>query len=160
MADNQRNRIFASFLGKQFSDPPDNILDVACGDGRLTVNLAEIFPFATVTGIDPKPRGNRRRVKVLRGKFPDRIKAQRYDLIVGMHPDEATWPIVETCCKHKISFAVVPCCLLHVPKSFPGGNLHNWVLYIANYVNSMGMKSQHTELPMRGANQIVFAINN
>lgn len=160
MASNGRNRIFADFIKKQFPSCPENILDVACGDGRLSVQLSQTFPFAEVTGIDPKPRGNKRRIKIFKGTFPHRVKINEYDLIVGMHPDGATWPIVEKCCLHKIPFAVVPCCLVHVPPSFSGGNMHSWVRYIVSYSQHHGMTTMHNVLKMRGANQVVVSIPN
>ena len=77
VADSRRNIVFATFLKRQFPNPPINILDVACGDGSLSVQLAKVFPLATITGIDPRPRGDKRRVKILKGKFPERVKVQQ-----------------------------------------------------------------------------------
>ena len=158
MADNQRNRIFAEFLRRQFSNHPKSILDVACGDGRLTVALSKVFSFSEVVGVDPKPGGNKGKAKFLRGLFPERVKVEQYDLIVGMHPDGATWPIVEESCKRRIPFAVVPCCLKHVPPSFPGGNIYRWVKYIITYAEACNMRVTSTTLSMRGANQVVLGI--
>lgn len=157
MSENQRNRIFADFLKRNIR-PPTNILDVACGDGRLGIILSELFPLASVTGIDLKPRGRRRNLKMIRGSFPDRIEITSYDLIAGMHPDGATWPIVEACCLHQITFAVVPCCLLHVPPHFPGGNMYEWAQYIASYTEKYMERVVHTTLKMRGANQVILGI--
>jgi hypothetical protein len=39
-------------------------------------------------------------------------------MVVGMHPDEATEPIVDACLKSGKAFAVVPCCV------FPEMNAH------------------------------------
>ena len=33
-------------------------------------------------------------------------------LVIGMHPDEATEPMVDLCLKFGRSFAVVPCCVI------------------------------------------------
>lgn len=156
MADNQRNKVFAAFLRKQLGDHPKNILDVACGRGKLTVELQKQFPFANVVGLDPKPRGNKRRIKFLRGRFPERVKISQYDLIVGMHPDEATWRIVERSCQNHISFAVVPCCVLHAPRSFPGGNTIQWAKYMADYAETRCMKVFSCVLGMSGANNVVL----
>ena len=159
MADNQRNKIFAAFIGKQFSNNhPKNILDVACGDGRLAVALSKVFPFAEIVGVDPKPRGNKRKIKFLRGKFPERVKIKQYDLIVGMHPDEATWDIVKQSCYHRIPFSVVPCCLLHTPPFFQKGNMQTWVRFLYEYSNQHNMRTTHTTLPMNGANQVLFGV--
>src|ERR1700758_3167982 len=51
---------------------PTQILEVGCGEGQLTEELARVFPFATITGIDITPRvgrlfsGNRSRVSFSR----------------------------------------------------------------------------------------------
>lgn len=119
MSCNNRHLVFAEFLAKQLRFDPSYILDVACGDGRLCKTLTSVFPLARVVGVDPKPRGNRRcGITYLRGYFPDRVSVQDYDLVVGMHPDAATWAIVTESCRFNISFAVVPCCMMHVPSSF------------------------------------------
>ena len=153
MADNQRNAIFAEFLYEHFPHA-QSILNVACGDSRLSVILQKKYPMATVVGIDPNPRGNKKRTKSLRGLFPQRVNVTDYDLIVGMHPDEATWPIVELCCKHMINFSVVPCCLLHTPKGFRG-NMHSWAEHISNYSARHHMRPLHTLLEMKGANHVI-----
>jgi len=157
MADNQRNKVFAAFLKKQLNKQPRKILDVACGDGRLTVELSKLFPFSDITGLDPKPRGNKHKIKFIRGKFPERIKQlETYDLIAAMHPDEATWPIVQKCCEYHIIFAIVPCCIMHVPPTFPGGNLSKFIQYIINYAKEHSMRIVSTTLKIRGANRAIL----
>jgi hypothetical protein len=44
-------------------------------------------------------------------------------LIIGMHPDEATFDIIKTACKYSKNFAVVPCCVF--PTLFFDRNLKN-----------------------------------
>ena len=46
---------------------------------------------------------------------------QSCSVVVGMHPDQATEPIVREALKHGKPFAVVPCC------TFPNSNSHRWV---------------------------------
>lgn len=72
-----------------------------------------------------------------------------------MHPDGATWPIVELCCEHKINFGVVPCCLIHTPEGFRG-NMRSWAEHIANYADCHSMKPLHTLLEMKGANHVII----
>mmetsp|Transcript_49091 Transcript_49091/g.76560 ORF Transcript_49091/g.76560 Transcript_49091/m.76560 type:complete len:183 (-) Transcript_49091:22-570(-) len=35
----------------------------------------------------------------------------RCSVVVGMHPDEATEPLIDMCLKHNKAFAIVPCCV-------------------------------------------------
>lgn len=159
MSDSKRNKVLAEFLQKQNLNPT-SILDVAAGDGRLGACLSQQYPFAEVTAIDLKPRGNKGKIKWLKGKFPDRIDPSEFDLIVGMHPDEATWSIVEVCCRHRINFAVVPCCLLHTPKFFQKGNMHTWSDFLFHYTQKHTKKASHNLLRMKGANHVVCGIFN
>ena len=46
-----------------------------------------------------------------------RAAKRRCDVVVGMHPDQATEPIVDFSLRHKKPFAIVPCCVF--PKENP-----------------------------------------
>ena len=42
---------------------------------------------------------------------PKHEQESTHDLIIGMHPDQATEPIIDMALKYKKPFAVVPCCV-------------------------------------------------
>ena len=112
MGDKNRGQIFAQYIVRQFPKAK-NILDVAGGKGQVARKLANKRRHVTV--IDAKPRFEGRchkRIQYQAGRFTDDYAAKQVpDLVVGMHPDEATSEIVLYAVKHRIPFAVVPCCI-------------------------------------------------
>ena len=58
---------------------------------------------------------------LLAGPHGDALR--RCSLLIGMHPDQATEPIVDFALAHGKGFAVVPCCVF--PKLFPTRQLRD-----------------------------------
>lgn len=136
----QRASKFADFLLKTFPDilpviddkkNAHLILDVAGGvrgDVGFELKVKRKIGSSVLT-IDPRsPTSTRKRwqTKLLRKDptcQPPNHKQQLFNeallaqldctpsLILGMHPDEATEPIVDLSLKYQIPFAVVPCCV-------------------------------------------------
>ena len=84
---------------------------------------------------------------------------ERVSLFVGLHPDQATEPIVDMALALGKPFAVVPCCV------FPSDNPHRkladgtQVVTYAHFVAYLHAKHPDIEvefLPLQGANQVVF----
>lgn len=84
---------------------------------------------------------------------------ERVSLFVGLHPDQATEPIVDMALALGKPFAVVPCCV------FPSDNPHRkladgtQVVTYAQFVAYLHAKHPDIEvefLPLQGANQVVF----
>lgn len=95
----------AQFIYDTYGNSIKYIADVAGGQGMLSRILNKKYNYCSEV-IDP--RGH-----VLKG-VPNRETeysadmASYYDLIVGLHPDEATRPVVESCFTTPV--IVVPCC--------------------------------------------------
>ena len=137
----QRASVFADFLIQQFpeiltpSEKSGVILDVAGGRGDLAFELAVKRKIATkVFVIDPRGQKVRRWQQKLLQKLQnsssetnlpqhvnelfneelfekDPIRDKKINLIIGLHPDEATEPLVDIALEKKIPFAVIPCCV-------------------------------------------------
>lgn len=81
-------------------------------------------------------------------------------LLVGMHPDEATEPIVDAAIRHGKPFAVLPCCVF--PTAFPFRRLASGkpVTTYADFLVYLRDKDPHTielgRLPVEGRNCVVF----
>jgi len=103
--DDTRFEIVADFVYNRFGNSIHYIADVAGGQGLLSRILNKKYNYESEV-IDP-------RGYTLKG-VPNRKceytpdMAGYYDLIIGLHPDEATRPVVESA--HERPILVVPCC--------------------------------------------------
>lgn len=115
MGDRRRFDILARWLLDNF--PPHRyprVADVAGGRGYLSLALSELGYRATV--IDPRKTNlGRSDIKRRRGNLFDRqvrpykaIYADHYDVVVGLHPDEATEELVASAIVRPA--VIVPCC--------------------------------------------------
>ena len=104
MADPRRFALFAELLVERFP-AATRVFDVAGGMGRLNQELSA--RGREVTTFD-------RRHKHLPVRFAEREftldEPPECDLVVGLHADGATRVIIEYAAKHRLPFAVVPCC--------------------------------------------------
>lgn len=103
--DETRFEIVADFIYNRYGNSIRYIADVAGGQGLLSRILNKKYNYESEV-IDP-------RGYTLKG-VPNRVceytsdMSGYYDLIVGLHPDEATRPVVESAIHRPI--LVVPCC--------------------------------------------------
>jgi hypothetical protein len=81
-------------------------------------------------------------------------------LLVGMHPDEATEPIVDAAIRHGKPFAVLPCCVF--PTAFPCRRLasDDPVVTYADFLVYLQQKDPCTiefgRIPVEGRSCVVF----
>jgi hypothetical protein len=111
MGDERRNVEFAKFICKQFPKAK-SVLVVADGKGELSRKLAN--KGMAVRAIENSPRFEERghpNIKYTKGWFAAEMKIEE-DLIVAMHPDEATGEVMLAATNQNKPFAVVPCCRL------------------------------------------------
>lgn len=108
MGDTNRNISFAAFIVKQFPNVK-SVLVVADGEGELSKEIANYGLAVRVIEAKPRMKKSHVNVKYTKGWFTSDTKIDE-DLIVGMHPDEATGEILLGAKKQNKSYAVVPCC--------------------------------------------------
>lgn len=128
----ERHRIFAHWLveryGRERLSSGSGVLDVAGGNGEISRTLHGLGVPSTL--VDPNPRcGEDAPFRVLAypldgdgSSFIDREDAvgdivRNCSMICGLHPDQATEPIVKLALRLKVPFAILPCCVM--PKLFP-----------------------------------------
>jgi len=163
MGDKRRHRVFAEFIVRNFPDAY-NIADIAGGHGILAFQLLELGKNPVI--IDPRNtflpnRINRilRKRSIRRGKVIaiDRIRKniqevdiRSFDLIVALHPDEATEPAIKAALQEGKDFAIVPCC------SFPMDGIkkstEDWLQYLSTLSSDINV----TSLPIVGANKVLW----
>jgi hypothetical protein len=143
MADKRRFDLFARFIVERF--PAPRIFDIAGGQGRLNEALTKLG--RTVTTFDL-------RHKHLPVRFAQRAftlsEPCEADLLVGMHPDGATRIIIEYAARHRLPFAVVPCCS---DNSMP---YNPWMRHLAELAREQGFSSvEEHRLPMEGRARVL-----
>ena len=112
--------------------------------------------------IEAKPRHlkRHRNVEVQKGLFHGETRITE-DLIVGMHPDEATIEIILCAKANSKPFAVVPCCAKVMPgrekykKGISLGSRRRWVNKLRDIVGAS--QCQQTDLPIQGANTVLWS---
>jgi hypothetical protein len=102
--DPARFEVVADFIADRFPEAR-YVADVAGGQGMLTRILRKRFGFEAEV-IDP--RGRSLKGVPARAELYDQAMADYYDLVVGLHPDQALRSVVESA--GKVSVLVVPCC--------------------------------------------------
>jgi hypothetical protein len=161
--DRRRFRAFADFIHNTFPGHP-RIADVAGGRGDLSYHLHELGLDSTIVDNRParpspwihralrkksRAQGKLTQLARLVAKVED-IDLHDYDLIVGLHPDEATEHIVLSAVKHGRAFAVVPCCVF--PLDGVKRSRQDWQDYLA----SLAPGTKTATLPINGANVVLY----
>lgn len=103
--DPNRFEILAHFIGSYFGGKVKRVADVAGGQGMLARILAKKYNFE-VGVVDPRGFtlvGVNSRVEEYKAEMAD-----FYDLIIGLHPDEATKDVVYSALKRPV--LIIPCC--------------------------------------------------
>lgn len=155
MGDNKRGKIFAQYIIKRFPSI-NNVLDVA--DGNLvTANLLCTYYNAIVV-VDPKPRkrGKNNKIKVHKKMFSGNDKYET-DLIIGMHPDEATGEIIDFAINNRTPVLIVPCCM----KGKYSNRVHNkeqWVKFLAGILRLRAFDVEINMLHIKGSNLMIVGI--
>ena len=144
MADLRRFSVFAQFLAERFS--ARRVFDVAGGMGKLNQALTALgHQVATFD----------RRHRHLDVPYAQRTftldEPCEAELVVGLHPDGATRVIIEYAARHRIPFAVVPCC------SDNGMSYKPWMRHLAELARAQGFDEVgEATLPIRGRARVLY----
>jgi hypothetical protein len=163
MGDKRRFHAFADFICQTFP-ASKTIADVAGGRGELAFRLFEYGKQPAI--IDPRsttfPRwihqslrkqtlctGKRQCIERRQARVED-VDLQVFDLIVALHPDEATEPVIRTAIASGIAFAVVPCCVF--PLDRISRTQEEWICYLEHLAPGI----QRGILSIAGANSVLW----
>jgi len=103
--DESRFDEIANFIYGRYGNTIKYIADVAGGQGLLTKILNKKYNYESEV-VDPREY-QLKGVSNRQGEYSEDM-ADYYDLIIGLHPDEATKPVVESA--HKKPVLIIPCC--------------------------------------------------
>ena len=158
-----RFEVLAEFIAARFPLPGTRtVLDVGGSMGVLAYHLARRGYHVTV--IDPRRKAIKRHFRKLaqKGGFISRLAYQqrvlletdRADLLVGLHPDQATEAIVRQAVRIRAGLVVVPCCVM------PEDGIHRTADEWRDYLVAIAAGTHDVRvdaLPMRGANTVIWA---
>ena len=154
MGDRNRFRIFSSVIAKNFP-AVKLIADVAGGKGQLQTELRS-RGFDVITYDKRKGRKDRSKMRYKYG-FLGPHAIRDHDLLVGLHPDEATEIIISEAGKRRIPFALVPCCILPTVTGYSGPKEKQaWIAHLVRMAESLNFQTQIFKLNMRGKNIIII----
>lgn len=153
MGDSRRGQIFAQFIVRQFPKARC-ILDIASGKGQVARKLVNKGKVVTAMEAYPRLEGRAHpRIKYIAGYFTEDSEVGVHDLIVGMHPDEATSEIIRYATLHMIPFAVVPCCVKG--RHSTGLRYVGWLLKLEDLARHGGMDVCRMQLKITGKNTVI-----
>ena len=161
--DGRRFRAFADFIHKTYPDV-ETIADVAGGRGKLSYHLHGLGYAATIIDCRARRLPGRmhralRKQSVKQGRVVEIPRVvcklqdtdlRPFDLIVGLHPDEATEHAVRAAIDLEKDFAIVPCCVF--PIDGVKRNQERW----RDYLTSLSTDIITTKLPIDGANVVLY----
>ena len=179
----QRAKVYAEWIVEKFGLEflkTGQILDIGGGRGDLAFELGTKLGL-DCTVVDPRPQKFKRwQLKFIR-KHPDCKKAKHIQdyfdkeffdkhlldiktvrLVVGLHPDEATEPLVDTALEFSLGFCLIPCCVFS--QDFPHRRLQNGnsPTSYTDFCDFLVEKSFGIEkelLPFIGKNKVLFKKN-
>lgn len=143
MGDSRRFIVTAEFIARNFPRIK-TVLCVADGKGHLAALLNKAGYNATI--IDPAYKGSQKRLK---GLFYRDTDVQEYDLLVGLHPDEATAEIIHAAKNSSKHALIVPCCKLG-PDATKAGD---WWKYL---VNISPVSRRIHQMKFNGMNKAIY----
>jgi hypothetical protein len=155
VGDSRRFDLFAKLVSESFPCRDQKIADVAGGKGILRWALGE-RGYKTVTSWDKRHNNAKGRPNIKWGYFKQDL-TERYDLVVGMHPDGATDHIIQYAIRNKVPFVICPCCV--IPSAVAYWNQYNfgsWLHHLNSLALKGGMTTEITTLKMNGRNMVLI----
>jgi len=128
------------------------VLVVADGKAQIARKLADRGIRTRIIEADPRYAGDPHPLVTCEEGWFDRDTPVREQLIIGMHPDEATAEIILAANKHQIPFAVVPCCVLGPEAEGVRRNFFAWI----KKLKELAGECQEKEINIDGKNLVLY----
>ena len=161
--DRRRFQAFADFIHQTYPHV-HKIADVAGGRGGVSFHLYQLGYAATIIDkrdahLPGQMQRKLRKQSVEQGRLVEiprvvervqQVDLRSFDLIVALHPDEATEHVIRAAIEHGKDFAVVPCCVF--PMDGVKRNKEEW----KEYLISLSPDIMTTSLPIQGDNVVLY----
>ncbi|MFA5049163.1 MAG: hypothetical protein WC516_09125 [Patescibacteria group bacterium] len=152
MGDTNRFRKFADLIAYHFPNKEFRIADVASGKGNLQHELRQ-RKYVNVISWDKIKRNIKGRNIYKYGYFSHTCK-EKYDLVIGLHPDEATDHIILYCVKNNVPFVVCPCCVKPLAIQYKGNlQFESWIKHLEHLAD--GFFISYHYLRIKGKNLVL-----
>lgn len=153
MGDSKRFHIFSNFISDLDFPKNSKIADVAGGKGYMRLAMNE-KGFKNVETWDL--RSNRIKGKQ-RFQLFNYQNAPEYDIVMGMHPDEATdHLILYAGIRRKIAI-ICPCCVKPNATAYWGQNSYNsWLEHLYKLGERYNLEITQKKMPFNGRNDFLF----
>jgi hypothetical protein len=157
MGDPRRFDKFADVIFSEFgalTSAP--VADVAGGKGGLQGAL-RARGFSDITSWDKRQKYAGPRRCYHYGYFDFRSAPRSYGLVVGMHPDEGTDHIVCYAIKHRVPFAVCPCCVKPSATKYPAEREYRrWCDFLAATAEYGNFRLRRFDMRMHGCAHVIL----
>lgn len=151
MGDKRRFDKFAEYIANCFPKTT-RVADVAGGEGYLQQALRECGFEYVMTFDKRKGRRDRPRMRYQYRFFSSDVN-EDFDLLVGMHPDEATDLIIVEAARRDIPFVIVPCCIRPSATVYWGRYAYwDWMTYLKQLAVNKGFILTEFMLRIGGKN--------
>lgn len=152
MGDPARHRVFAQYIAERFPDRSLRIADVAGGHGHTRSELYRLGYHNVIT-IDKRSRRWTTRPHYRYGHFTV-DDAKDFDLLLGMHPDDATDVILAGSMKYDVPCIVVPCCTRPTVWPTEARNQDEWIAHLEDRSGA-----ERATLGIAGANRMLVRLS-
>jgi hypothetical protein len=157
MGDPARFRLMADVIATEFPNRSARIADVAGGKGGLKAELYR-RDFHRVTCWDRRRRHAKGRPGQRYQLFTYEHADRNYDLVVAMHPDEATDHAILYAAMRGVPCVVCPCCIKPSALPYDGRQTFEaWNGYLIRLALERRMRVTTLTLPMTGRNVVIIA---
>ncbi len=153
MGDTRRFNLFADVVKRNIPTHL-HIADIAGGKGYLQLALNE-RGYNNVTTID-KTRSPIHKLHQIY-KFFHYSTEEKFEAIVGMHPDQSTDHIILYAGKNRIPAIVCPCCVMPDATTYFGDHSYpSWIKHLKKIAAQNKLQVTETQLPMNGKNAVLI----
>lgn len=153
MGDPKRFDVFGKHIAKELPLNKVKIADVAGGKGYLRLSLNE-KGFSNVETWDQRSKhikGNQRHSLFSYEKAPE------YDVVVGMHPDEATDHLILYAGIRRRIAIICPCCIKPNATAYWGRhNYSSWLEHLKHLALRYNLDCTQSKMPFIGRNDLLI----
>lgn len=154
MGDSRRFDLMAKLIEKHIPKS-FTIGDIASGKGYLQAALRQ-RGYRNITSWDKRNKNAKNRNGYRWGYFKWNTK-EKFNAVVGMHPDEATDHLIKYAIVNRCIAIVCPCCVKPDAEILNGQyNYRNWIKHLKQLAENGNMNVIESVLPMNGKSIVLI----